>query len=45
MATAVTSSDRLVLADVVPFLLTGALKLAIAALVLPGAWTLVRRMR
>jgi len=89
MAIAVTSSDRLVLADLVPgalvrdtaliaagagltglaaqvpvhtwlsrlsvqkavdlgvtpFLLTDALKLAIAALVLPSAWTLVRRMR
>ena len=28
-----------------PFLLTDALKVAVAAVVLPGAWTLVRRMR
>ena len=30
---------------VTPFLLTDALKVAVAAVVLPGAWTLVRRMR
>jgi biotin transport system substrate-specific component len=39
------SAQTAVSKGVTPFLLTDALKLAVAALVLPGAWTLVRRMR
>ena len=39
------SAQKAVDLGVTPFLLTDALKLAIAAVVLPGAWTLVRRMR
>jgi biotin transport system substrate-specific component len=39
------SAQKAVELGVTPFLLTDGLKLAIAAAVLPGAWTLVRRMR
>ncbi len=39
------SAQKAVELGVTPFLLTDALKLAVAAVVLPGAWTLVRRMR
>jgi biotin transport system substrate-specific component len=39
------SAQKAVELGVTPFLITDALKLAIAAVVLPGAWTLVRRMR
>ena len=39
------SAQKAVELGVTPFLVTDALKLAIAAVILPGAWTLVRRMR
>jgi biotin transport system substrate-specific component len=39
------SAQKAVELGVTPFLITDALKLAVAAVVLPGAWTLVRRMR
>jgi biotin transport system substrate-specific component len=39
------SAQKAVQYGVTPFLITDALKLAVAAVVLPGAWTLVRRMR
>jgi biotin transport system substrate-specific component len=39
------SAQKAVELGVTPFLLTDALKLAVAAVVLSGAWTLVRRMR
>jgi len=39
------SAQKAVELGVTPFLITDALKLAVAAVFLPGAWTLVRRMR